>query len=93
MRRRAVPRRGIREHDGWEQACLRTSDERSRVQCLVPARGARRDMALDEVSAAIPRDAVARNANGNLRRPLNYDAISAGVLPVVRLTRLLEHLF
>ena len=27
-----------REHGGWEQACLRTSDERSRVQCLVPAR-------------------------------------------------------
>jgi len=50
-----------REHGGWQQACLRTSDERSRVQCLVPARGARRDMALDEVSAAIPRDAVARN--------------------------------
>ena len=29
-----------REHGGWEQACLRTSGERSRVQCLVPARGA-----------------------------------------------------
>jgi len=50
-----------REHGGWEQARLRTSDERSRVQCLVPARGARRGKVLDEVSAAIPRDAVARN--------------------------------
>ena len=50
-----------REHGGWEQARLRTSDERSRVQCLVPARGARRGKALDEVGAAIPRDAVARN--------------------------------
>ena len=50
-----------REHGGWEQASLRTSDERSRVQCLVPARGARRGKVLDEVSAAIPRDAVARN--------------------------------
>jgi hypothetical protein len=50
-----------REHGGWEQACLRTTDARSRVQCLVPARGARRGKALDEVSAAIPRDAVARN--------------------------------
>ena len=39
----------------------RATDERSRVKCLVPARGARRDMVLDEVSAAIPRDAVARN--------------------------------
>lgn len=29
-----------REHDGWKQACLRTSGERSRVQCLVPARSA-----------------------------------------------------
>jgi hypothetical protein len=38
-----------REHGGWEQARLRTSDERSRGK------------ALDEVSAAIPRDAVARN--------------------------------
>ena len=50
-----------REHGGWEQAGLRTSDERSRVQCLVPARGARRGEVLDEGSAAIPRDAVARN--------------------------------
>jgi len=29
-----------REHGGWEQARLRTSDERSRVKCLVPAQGA-----------------------------------------------------
>ncbi len=29
-----------REHGGWEQARLRASDERSRVQCLVPAQGA-----------------------------------------------------
>jgi hypothetical protein len=50
-----------REHGGWEQACLRTTDARSRVQCLVPARGARRGKALDEVGATIPRDAVARN--------------------------------
>jgi hypothetical protein len=50
-----------REHGVWPQACLRTCDERSRVQCLVPARGARRGKVLDEVSAAIPRDAVARN--------------------------------
>ena len=56
-----------REHGGWEQARLRTSDERSRVQCLVPARGARRGKALDEVGAAIPRDAVARNARGEPR--------------------------
>ncbi|MBU1706117.1 hypothetical protein KKG19_05340, partial [Patescibacteria group bacterium] len=28
-----------REHGGWEQARLRTSDERSRVKCLVPAQG------------------------------------------------------
>lgn len=27
-----------REHGGWEQARLRTSDEHSRVRCLVPAR-------------------------------------------------------
>jgi len=40
----------------------RATDERSRVKCLVPARGARRGMVLDEGSAAIPRDAVARNA-------------------------------
>jgi len=53
-----------REHGGGEQARLRTADERSRVQCLVPARGARRGKALDEGSAAIPRDAVARNASG-----------------------------
>ena len=57
-----------REHGGWQQACLRKSDERSRVQCLVPARGARRGKALDEVGAAIPRDAVARNAMAHLRR-------------------------
>lgn len=51
-----------REHDGWEQAeGLITADACSRVQCLLPARDARRDRALDEVSAAIPRDAVARN--------------------------------
>ena len=51
-----------REHDGWGQAAgLITAGARSRVQCLVPARGARRGKALDEVSAAIPRDAVARN--------------------------------
>ena len=56
-----------REHGGWEQACLRTSDERRRVQCLVPARGARRGKALDEGSAAIPRDAVARNAGAQPR--------------------------
>ena len=43
----------------------RADDGRSRVKCLVPARGARRDMVLDEVSAAIPRDAVARNAKNN----------------------------
>ena len=49
-----------REHGGWEQACLRTSGERSRVQCLVPARSARRDKVLDEVSAAIPGDASRR---------------------------------
>jgi len=42
-----------REHGGWEQACLRTSDKRSRVKCLVLARLARRDKVLDEVSAAI----------------------------------------
>ena len=50
-----------REHGGWEQACLRTTDARSRVQCLVTARGARRGKAQDEVGAAITRDAVARN--------------------------------
>jgi hypothetical protein len=49
-----------REHGGWEQACLRTSDERSRVQCLVPARGACRGKALDEVGAPIPGDAERR---------------------------------
>ena len=49
-----------REHGGWQQACLRTSGERSRVQCLVPARPARRDKVLDEVSAAIPGDASRR---------------------------------
>ena len=58
-----------REHGGWEQARLRTSDERSRVQCLVPARGARRGKVLDEVSAAIPRDAVARNDGTQRRAP------------------------
>jgi hypothetical protein len=40
-----------REHDGWEQACLRTYGERSRVKCLVLARPARLDKVLDEVSA------------------------------------------
>ena len=43
----------------------RTSGGRSRVKCLVPVRGARWDKVLDEVSAAIPRDAVARNGADN----------------------------
>ena len=38
----------------------RTSGERSRVKCLVPARPARRGKVLDEVSAAIPGDASRR---------------------------------
>ena len=51
-----------REHDGWEQAAgLITACARSRVQCLVPARGALRGKVLDEVSASIPRDCVAWN--------------------------------
>jgi len=48
-----------REHGGWEQARLRTSDERSRVKCLVPAQGD--GTRPNEVSAAIPGDAVAGN--------------------------------
>ena len=67
-----------REHGGWEQARLRTSDERSRVQCLVPARGARRSKALDEGSAAIPRDAVARNGLPLSRRASQRSAAAAG---------------
>jgi hypothetical protein len=37
-----------------------SAEKRSRVQCLVPERGARRNKALDEVSAAIPGDAKRR---------------------------------
>ena len=33
------------------------------------------------------------NAKGNQRRPLNYDATSATLLPAVWLTRLLAYLF
>ena len=55
----------------------RTSGGRSRVKCLVPGRGARRDMVIDEVSAAIPRDAVARN--GRTVRPGRFLAGSAPV--------------
>ena len=44
---------------------MQTDGARSRVKCLVPERGARRNKALDEVSAAIPCDAERRKEQSN----------------------------
>jgi hypothetical protein len=60
------------------------------VKCLVPTQGD--GTRPNEVSAAIPGDAVAGNAQGNQRRPLNLTAISATLLPAVWLTRLFGYL-
>jgi len=44
---------------------------------------------LKEHCAYFARPTTAPNAQGNQRRPLNYDAISATLLPAVWLTQLL----